>query len=277
MTTIPIAAEFIPSPFHQGSRSRTGDQVDAQLVHDLLAVLGDCRLLWLPNLTDATTSAERSRHGATITWSESLATFDASRTRLGSGAAQPFNGSDEEGDVPDAARYSFGDGAVDQPFSVLALINPDTVSGVDTIAAKWDETTGTPLREWWLALNSGQPELLLYDESAGAQIGRQDATALATGAWALVIGTYDGAGSSTGLSIAVDGARLDDTDRNSGTYTAMEDSATKPTVAFHVGASADEEFFDGKLALVAITAKALTIHEMWAVKELVNGYFGLNL
>ncbi|MEE8517929.1 MAG: hypothetical protein V3S98_02255, partial [Dehalococcoidia bacterium] len=93
----------------------------------------------------------------------------------------------------------------------------------------------------------------------------------------LVIGTYDGAGSSTGLSIAVDGARLDDTDRNSGTYTAMEDSATKPTVAFHIGAGADEEFFDGKLALVAITAKALTIHEMWAVKELVNGYFGLNL
>ena len=48
------------NPFHQGSRSRTGEQVDRQFVADLLQVLGDCRLFWLPNLTDTTTSASRA-------------------------------------------------------------------------------------------------------------------------------------------------------------------------------------------------------------------------
>ena len=77
--------QFIPNPWHQGSRARTGDQVDRQFVHDLLSVLGDCRLLWLPNLTDTTASTDESRHAAVITWSESLATFDTARSRLGSG------------------------------------------------------------------------------------------------------------------------------------------------------------------------------------------------
>ena len=96
--------DYHHSPLHQGSRSRTGDQVDRQLVTDLLRVLGDCRLLWLPNLTDTTTSTERSRHAGTITWSESLASFDTRPARLGSGVAVAFNGTDEEGDVPDADR-----------------------------------------------------------------------------------------------------------------------------------------------------------------------------
>ena len=75
--------DYGPSPLHQGSRSRTGDQVDRQFVADLLRVLGDCRLLWLPNLTDTTTSTERSRHAGTITWSESLAAFDTRPARAG--------------------------------------------------------------------------------------------------------------------------------------------------------------------------------------------------
>ena len=96
--------DYHVSPLHQGPRSRTGDQVDRQLVHDLLAVLGDCRLLWLPDLADTTTSTERGRHAGTITWSESLGSWDATRARLGAGVAVAFNGTDEEGDVPDADR-----------------------------------------------------------------------------------------------------------------------------------------------------------------------------
>jgi hypothetical protein len=45
MTSQPHA-DYQQSPLHQGSRSRTGEQVDAQFTHDLLRVFGDCRFLW---------------------------------------------------------------------------------------------------------------------------------------------------------------------------------------------------------------------------------------
>ena len=120
MTTFP-RGDFVPSPLHQGTRSRTGAQVDRQFLQDLLGVLGDCRFLWVPNLTDTTTSVEGSRHAAAVTWSESLSAFDTPPARLGAGAMVDFNGSDEEGDTPDADRLSFGDGVADQRLHRLSL------------------------------------------------------------------------------------------------------------------------------------------------------------
>ena len=264
--------DYGPSPLHQGSRSRTGDQVDRQFVHDLLAVLGDCRLLWLPNLADTTTSTERSRHADTVTWSESLASFDTRPARLGSGVAVAFNGTDEEGDVPDAGRYSFGDGAVDQPFSVLALVRPDANDALMTIVGKLDSAAA---EEWELSLSaSGHPQLVLTDESASATLAARDAAAAGTG-WVLLAATYDGSGAASGLRLYKDAANRTVTDDSSGTYTAMENTAA----SVHLGAryTTKERFLDGSLAMVAVTAKALSQDEVWAVKELVDSYFGLSL
>ena len=44
----------------------------------------------------------------------------------------------------------------------------------------------------------------------------------------------------------------------------------------NAGSSA-ENFFDGKLALVAISGKQLTEDEVWKLKEIVSGHFGLTL
>ncbi len=272
-----MTTHYVPSPLHQGSRSRTGDQVDLQLVNDLLALLGDCRLLWLPNLTDTTTSTERSRHAATITWSESLAAFDATRTRLGSGAAVDFNGTDEEGDIPDDARYSFGDGAVDQPFSVIALVNPDVVDAAQAFVTKCDDTTASTKREWRLYIDaSGNHLFRIADESAGAWIGRQG-SGLNAATWVLLGATYDGSGASTGIRLYEDAAQADTADSNSGSYAAVEETASLLRIGFRQGSAAAADLFNGKMGLVAVTAKCLTVHEMWAVKELVNGYFGLSL
>ena len=264
--------DFHPSVLHQGSRSRTGGQVDLQFVHDLLAVLGDCRLLWLPNLTDTTTSTDRSRHGGTVTWSESLAAYDTPRARLGSGVAVAFNGTDEEGDVPDADRYSFGDGLADSPFSVLALVKPDANDALMTIVGKLSSATA---EEWELGLSaSGHPQLIMTDESASASLAGRDAVAVGTD-WVLLGGTYDGARAASGVRIYKDAANRTLTDDSSGTYTAMENTAA----LVHVGARYDtkERFLDGSIALVAVTAKELGASDMWAVKELVNSYFGLSL
>ncbi|MCH8848225.1 MAG: hypothetical protein J4N29_05065 [Chloroflexi bacterium] len=264
--------DYHVSPLHQGPRSRTGDQVDRQLVHDLLAVLGDCRLLWLPDLADTTTSTERGRHAGTITWSESLGSWDATRARLGAGVAVAFNGTDEEGDVPDAGRYSFGDGAADQPFSIVALIKPDANDALMTIVGKLDSAAA---EEWELSLSaSGHPQLVLTDESAAATLAGRDAAAAGTG-WVLLAATYDGSRAASGLRLYKDAANRTLTDDSSGAYTAMENTAA----SVHLGAryATKERFFDGSIALVAVTAKALGTDDVWAVKEVVNSYFGLSL
>ena len=265
--------DFNRSPLHQGSRSRTGDQVDRQLVADLLRVLGDCRLLWLPNLTDTTASTDRSRHAGTITWSESLVSWDTPRARLGSGVAVAFNGTDEEGDMPDSAYMSFGNGAVDSPFSVGALIKPDVNNAAMSIVVKSSSATA---EEWALELDSsGQPSLVLTDESASASIGRRDATAIGTAAWVLLVATYDGSGASTGLKVYVDAALLDDTDVNSGTYTAMEDTAGVTSIGKRY--STQERFFDGSIAFAFVTGTQLDVDDVWAIKELANSYYALTL
>ena len=57
----------------------------------------------------------------------------------------------------------------------------------------------------------------------------------------------------------------------------MENTATKVQLAFHTGASAAEEFWNGRLALVAIVAKELSADEVWQLKKLVNGFYDLTL
>lgn len=270
--------DYGPSPLHQGSRSRTGDQVDRQFVHDLLAVLGDCRLLWLPNLTDTNTSTERSRHAADVTWSESLAAFDTRPARLGSGAAVAFNGTDEQGDVPDAGRYSFGDGATDQPFSIIAVAKINDTAAKRTLLSKYDTTTSATKREWRFYVESTDVlTFALYDESTGGSIGMDTDAAIAFGDWALYGATCDGGGSMEGCKVYIDAARPAQMGISSGTYAAAEDTASLVRVGSTQGAAAGTDFMNGSMALVALTAKELTQDEMWTVKELVSSYFGLSL
>ena len=158
--------EYAVNPFRQGSRSRRGDQVDREFTRYLLGLLGDVRALWLPGKS-GTTLTDRSRNARILTWSENVSSFDTSPAELGSGYSVTFNGTDEEGDTPDANDLSFGDGAVDQPFSVFALVNPtDATSSV--ILSKLD--TSASQEEWLFELDgSDRPRFALFDDSATAR------------------------------------------------------------------------------------------------------------
>ena len=117
----------------------------------------------------------------------------------------------------------------------------------------------------------------LYDESAGAKIGRAYNTALASGSQLFVAATYDGSRASTGIRLYTAGSRVDDTDSNNLTYTAMENTASLVRLGFSQGASAGANFFQGSMSLVALSGKALSREEVWSLKALCNGYFGLSL
>ena len=218
--------EYRPNPLRQGSRNRRGDQVDREFVGQLLHLLGDVRAIWLPGKSGATLT-DRSRYVRVLTWSEDVSAFDTKPVELGSGYAVHFNGTDEEGDAPDADELSFGDGAVDQPFSVIALVRPDTNSNTEAILAKDELTTGSTQREWFFLLNGGRPEFSLRDDSASASIGRRDATTVTAATWTLLVGTYDGSRAEPGIRLYKDANRVDDTSIGSGAYTAMENKTSK--------------------------------------------------
>ena len=126
--------------------------------------------------------------------------------------------------------------------------------------------------------SNGDPNFVLYDESANAQIGRRDDTPLVADTFGLLGFTYDGSGANTGVSVFLNAALVDDNDNSTGTYAAMENSATVVQVGFDWDTSQnDANLWNGDVGFVALCAKELTIDEMWRIKELVNGFYGLTL
>lgn len=253
-----------------------------EFIQNILNIGGDMRALWIPNATDTTTTTDETRHGQTWTYNHSVATFDSSMTRIGNGYEVVFNGTDEEADTGNNSRYTFGDGAIDQPFSVFALVRVVAGTTFQAILSKQDLTTGSTKREWIFYVNAQeQPGLQLYDDSTtSAYIGRKDGSALTTNTRYFLTATYDGTGVARGIRVYVNAVRLDDEadSGGSGTYVAMENTAAPLQLAHILDTStAADLFWTGRMGLVGLTAKELNVHEIWQMKEAINAYYDLSL
>lgn len=244
---------------------------EKEFIGKLLAIAGDVRMLWMPSLT-GTTATDKSRHEATITYSKEISTWDTPPSKLGNGTVATFDGTDEEGDTPDNNRLSFGDGANDSPFSVLALINTATLSGNQEVIAKESSAAAA---EWRMQITSGKLDFYLSDESASSSLNRGSTASLVVDTWLLGGYTYDGSSLHAGAKMWKDGVELASTGSFSSTYTAMENTVAITGIAKRY--SSAERFFNGKMGFVLITGKELNADEQWAIKELVNGYYGLSL
>jgi hypothetical protein len=136
-----------------------------------------------------------------------------------------FDGIDDYVDLGDSNDLSFGDGSTDSAFSVSAWFKQSSAdTGAFPIIGKYDSSD----KEWLLyhpgAANNLQFILLLYDNSSGAYIGRQDTNAVTADTWHHIVATYSGNEASSGIKIYIDGVQVDDADVNSGSYTAMENT-----------------------------------------------------
>ena len=248
---------------------------ERQFVADLLQALRDCRFLWLPRLTDGATSTDRTRRAAAITWSERPAEFDTIPTALGAGAAVAFNGTDERGEAPASAAYSFTSGGVDDPFSVAALVRPDAARA-GCVAAK--HKSGEKGAEWEVSFGaSGYPRFEVHDGTRAKAIGRERRTAWTPGVWGLLLATYDGSGSAAGVRLYLDGARVDDANASAGVYGAMRATAAPLCIASRKAAGADAAFFHGALAMVAVWGSHCSADDAWRLTALTGAHFGLDL
>jgi len=140
-----------------------------------------------------------------------------------------LNGTNQYADLADDWKYSFGDSASDNAFSVEAWIIMTDATEFAIISKGVYNTDA----EWRLLVDSSDKiNWQCFDESvADCYIGRKYDTALTgnEGQVLHIIATYDGGGTSAGCKIYINGSQIDDTDaeNNSGSYVAMEKQGHK--------------------------------------------------
>ena len=244
-------------------------------IHDILDICGDVRLLWLPSITDTTTTTDASKNARVFTYD---ATIASRISVLGSGVQVSFNGTDQEADVPANTDFTFGDSATDGAFSIFALLNQTATTGIKTILSNYDLTTGATKKEWWFYLDATEKLVFqCYDDSAGKYIGYTYNTALADGSNLFVAGTYDGSALVAGIKLYSAAAALALTDASSATYVAMESKVGKVRLGMTYGTAAQANFFSGSMGLVVLCAKELSAADLWAIKAEINAFYGLAL
>ena len=244
-------------------------------VHTIAGGGDNVRLLWLPPVSATTPSTSAEKDATVLTYD---ATIVSRISALGNGVQVSFAGTSDEADTPDTDGMSFGEGFIDQPMTIFALVNQTATATIKTVLSKYDLTTGVTLREWWFYLDAAEKFVFeCYDESAATKIGRTYNTALATATWMLLTATYDGSRAASGIALYQNEARIDDTDSSSGTYVAMQNTNSLTRLGFSQGAAAGANFFNGSLATVGILGRAIEQDEVYALMAAVNSFFNLSL
>lgn len=243
-----------------------------QFLAELLTLLGDTRALFLPKPSDTTTSTDESLTGRVYTHDATIAARLAS---LGLGYYTTFNGSDDYASTPDTANLEFGNGSVDQAFSVVALVNVTNTANYRGIASKYVGGSGYA----FYVDNADKLTFQIGDASAAKFPLRVSDAAITQGSWHLMAGTYSaatgGATAMNDVTLYQDAIAVASTAANEALYVAMEADAGLGYIGIRSG-TADIPF-QGSIALVAICQTNLLASDHWAIKKLVNAYFGLAL
>ena len=178
------------------------------------------------------------------------------------GKCLDLNGADAVVITNDNDELSFGDSATDDPFSIAAWVYVTNENGTRYILSKRDITTGSEAREWSLGIETNEKIIFsLVDESANATQQKKTSSGLSTG-WHFVVATYDGSGgddATDGMTLYIDNVAVAQSAVDSGTYVAMENTATKVIIggSYTVGGVVGF-FWDDKIDNVALFNAELT-------------------
>ena len=241
------------------------------------AIATDARFVWLPQPTDATTSTDASSNAATITHSHTLATrWQQMGTR---GRAPTFTaGVNQYAEAPDLAAYTFGNGAADSAFTLIALAQVTDTAAARVLIAKLNDNGATGGEWYWQIDSSDKLQMALWDASAAVSPNRTSDAAITQGVPKLFAATYAGTGGATaanGITLYQDGVVIASTASNNASYVAMEN--TTHTIEIGTFVNHVASFMRGNIGLLAICGGALTAQNLLDIKALCNEYFGLRL
>jgi len=156
-----------------------------------------------------------------------------------------FNGTSHYVSVPDSDAYS------SEAMGICGWVNPDTITGADTILAKYNAADS----EWELSISGGQLRFIGYDDTAGGYRGRSYSQALPVDKWSFVCGTWDGGLAVTDFDVLVNCVAVDDGNITSGTFNGIINTASPVAI----GSSATPgNYWDGTLMNVSFWNVALS-------------------
>ena len=146
-----------------------------------------------------------------------------------------FDGVDDYVNLGDSNDFSFGDGSTDSPFSISMWVKL-----ADGVVQGFIAKSSSSQKEYHIITSgSGLLRFRLYDNSTGGFIQSQMDVAASTSSWVNYVFTYDGSGDETGINIYADSSLVAQTQGNSGTYIAMENT----TADLRVGSSEQNDFY----------------------------------
>ncbi len=220
------------------------------LYEDVLGILGTTGTILplgdakhAPSSTTFTTVGEQQ---ATFTWSKDPDTFDNSPSVQGLIPVITFDGVDEQADTPDAAFWTDPGG-----ISWAFWIKLNTIAN-NILISKWDETTGSELREFKVYTDGdGKVNFQIYDETNNGAIGIKGTTVLTAGVWTQIGVTHSGGSNASNIEILVNGANESDATPvvDDAAFADMQDTATVVALGYEEStAGAKANFFDGSMA-----------------------------
>ena len=172
-----------------------------------------------------------------------------------------FDGTDDYATIADANDLSFGNGSTDSAFSILTWVKMDDA----TSFAICEKVVDVNTREYVLHVNgSDKLQFILYDASSADRIYVTSDSAITAneGTWTMLTATYDGGGSTTGITLYVNDSAVAATGGSAGTYVSMNNTSGALNIATFTAAAA---FADGKLDEFAIIPSELSAAQVAAI------------
>jgi len=236
------------------------------LASETLSAQTDPRLLlaFYGTAGNGTTEYDLSGNNNDATYTAGSSWTSADNIFKGQVMALDFDGTDDYLTVADDDSLSFSGEAVSWSGWIEVINNAD----LQVIVSKYDQTTGSELREWIIYLDASEKLVLqLYDESANVSCDRTTDSAVAVG-WHHIAVTYDGGDGATamdGCNIYIDGLLVASTATNDGSFVSTENLATDVLVGSLTAAGGSPSFFFlGDMAQLTITGEELTAAQVWA-------------
>lgn len=232
------------------------------------------RLIFFDETGSTTTLKDRSLNSSNATLSANASTLspveiENCRTlNLSNSASVEFN---------DADDLSFTDGTNDKPFTLIALINPNSVNN-GHILSKNDLTSASYKREYVFYFDAfNKLHGRIYDNASGAYLDRFYDTQITgdIGNFHTYMMTYDGSKTSTGLKLYRDGIKVDNQGVNSGSYSIMVNTAAK-LGNFYVNTT-KQAIGNYRGALIAIISETLSTAEVKDLDIVLRSYVGLDV
>ena len=172
-----------------------------------------------------------------------------------------LDGTNDYVEIADSDDFS----PISSDMSISAWIYMDSFSSGFGIAKKYH----TAKYEWVFGIDeNGKLLFLIFDSSEGSHIGMGNDTALSTGEWLHVVGTYqnDATPTSADVKLYLNGVKVDDTNIEEGTFVECENLGAPVRIG-----RLSHSYSNGKIDNLIIYDHVLTLAE---IKALYNSGMG---